>query len=280
MGDLLRKAKAIAVKLALPEFEKWIDNELNGYPSGDVPEYRILEGHVKGRNPFHGWQPVHFNDTATERQFSKRRIYDTVAEMESLVANAGGQELLIPLSAEVKSLLREVTGFDFDFGIVVPQSQIVGILDAIRNALLEWSLKLEKLGVKGDGLSFSPDERKKAREAQVVYNIGSIQTLTGNIGSGSGTFTVEGNVVNAESQNAILDFIRRIRSSETQLELEPKSARSLNEALDGLEKEMESRKPAAGRVQGFLASIRNIAEGATGSLVAQGILYELSKYLS
>jgi hypothetical protein len=188
VGDLLRKAKTIAVKLDLPEFEKWVENELNGYPSGNVPDYRILEGHVKGRNPFHGWQPVHFNDTATEQKFSRRHIYDTVAEMESLVANARDRELMIPLSAEAKHLLRDVTGFDFDFAIVVPPSALVGILDAIRNTLLEWSLKLEKSGVKGEGMSFSPDERKKAREAQVIYNIGSIQTLTGNIGSGSGSF--------------------------------------------------------------------------------------------
>jgi hypothetical protein len=31
VGDLLRKAKIIAVKLDLPEFEKWVENELNGY---------------------------------------------------------------------------------------------------------------------------------------------------------------------------------------------------------------------------------------------------------
>jgi hypothetical protein len=46
VGDLLRKAKAIAIKLDLPEFEKWVENELNGYPSDTVPGYplnRLLE---------------------------------------------------------------------------------------------------------------------------------------------------------------------------------------------------------------------------------------------
>jgi len=38
VSDLLRKAKAIAVKLELPELEEWVEHELNGYPEGDVPE--------------------------------------------------------------------------------------------------------------------------------------------------------------------------------------------------------------------------------------------------
>lgn len=278
VGDLLRKAKTIAIKLDLPEFEEWVQNELHGYPTSPVvPKYRILVGQVKGRNPYHGWQPVNFTDTVIEEKFSKRHVYDTVAEMESLVANAGDRDLTLPLSAEAKHILRDATGFDFDFQIVVPVSALVGILDAIRNTLLDWSLKLEKLGVKGEGMSFSAAEREKVREAQVIYNIGSIQTLTGNIGSGSGNFTVEGNIVNADSRAAILDLVGRIRSSEAQLGLTPASAQSLNQSLDGLQHEIEGRKPVAGRVQEFLASIRTIAEGATGNLVAQGILYELSK---
>jgi hypothetical protein len=92
-------------------------------------------------------------------------------------------------------------------------------------------------------------------------------------------FTVEGNIVNADSKAAILDLVGRIRSSEAQLGLKPASAQNLNQAPDGLKHEIESRKPAAGRVQEFLPSIRSIAEGAAGSLVAQGILYELSKIM-
>jgi hypothetical protein len=56
-----------AVKLDLPEFEKWVENELNSYPSGDVPDDRILVGQVKGQNPFHGWRPVNFNETKFRR---------------------------------------------------------------------------------------------------------------------------------------------------------------------------------------------------------------------
>lgn len=278
VGDLLRKAKTIAVKLDLPELEKWVENEMNGYPAtGSVPNYRIVFGSVKGHNIFYGWQPVIFNDSETEKAFAKRQIFQKVAELENVVASYNGHQLTIPFSAEAKRLLMSATGSDEDFTLMVAPSAVVGILDSVRNALLEWALKLEKSGIRGEGMSFSQDERKKAHETQAVYNIGTIQTFTGNMGSGSGNFTVEGNVINADSQAAIQSLIEKIQASKTQLGLAPQSSQELNHVIVELQQEMKERKPNASRVKDFLASIRNIAEGAAGSLVAQGILYELSK---
>jgi len=278
LSDLLRKAKTIAVKLDLPELGKWVQNELNGYQSGvDVPDYRVVIGQVQGFNPYHGWRPVHFNDTVTEQKFTKRHITSQVAELESLVAKSSDGQLQVPLSAEAQHLLRKVTGFDFEFTTAMSSSDVVGILDAVRNALLDWSLKLEKLGVKGEGMSFSDDERKRAHGTQAVFHIGTIGTFTGTMGSGSGDFAIHGDVFNADSKATILDLICKIRSSGYQLGLEPASAQNLKEVLDGLQREIESRKPAAGRIREFFATIRNIAEGAAGSLAAQGILYELAK---
>jgi hypothetical protein len=279
VSDLLRKAKAIAVKLELPELEEWVEHELNGYPEGNVPEYRVIVGQVKGRNPFHGWQPVIFGSREIEEAYSKRRVYQRVAELENAVALSSGGELTIPFTSHAIQLLRDATGFDFDFTLMVNGSHVVGLLDAVRNTLLEWSLRLEKSGVKGEGMSFSDDERKKAHETQAVYNIGTIQTFTGNMGSGSGNFSVEGNTVNVMSKAAIESLIHKIRDNEAQLGLEPESTRELHQALDGLQTEIKATQPSAKRINGFLASVRGIAEKAAGSLVALGILYELGKLM-
>jgi len=280
LSDILRKAKAIAVKLDLPELEKWVQNELNGYQSGaDVPDYRIVIGQVQGFNPYHGWRPVQFNDTVTEQKFTKRHITSQVAELESLMAKSSDGQLQVPLSAEAQHLLRNVTGFDFEFTTAMSASDVVGILDAVRNALLDWSLKLEKLGVRGEGMSFSDDERRKAHQPQAVYNIGTIGTFTGNMGSGSGNFSVEGNIVNVTSKVAIESLVRKIRDNEAQLGLESESTQELHQALDGLQTEIKATQPNAKRINGFLTTIRGIAEKAAGSLVAQGILYELGKIM-
>lgn len=281
LRDLLRKAKAIAVKLDLPELEKWVVNELNGYQSGvEVPDYRVIIGQVQAFNPFHGWRPVQFKSTASEETFTKRRITSQVAELENLVVRSSRDgQLQVPLPAEAQEHLRNTTGFDFEFTVTMSPSDVVGILDSIRTTLLDWSLKLEKLGVKGEGMSFSDDERKRAHGAQAIYNIGKIETFTGNMGSGRGNFSVEGNTVNVASKAAIESLVRKIRDNEAQLGLEPASAREIHQALDGLQNEIETPQPNAKRINGFLTSIRGIAEKAAGSLVAQGILYELAKLM-
>ncbi|MDE3062421.1 MAG: hypothetical protein KGJ51_05120 [Acidobacteriota bacterium] len=279
VSNLLRKAKTIAVKLELPELEQWVEHELNGYPDGDVPDYRVIVGQVKGWNPFHGWQPVIFGDRKTEETYSRRRIHQKIAELENAVEKANGGTLTIPFNSYGIQLLRDKTGFDSDFTLMVNGSHVVGLLEAVRNALLEWALKLEKSGIRGQGMSFSADERKKAHEAQAVYNIGMIETFTGNMGSGSGNFSVEGNTVNVMPKAAIESLVRKIRDNETQLGLEPESTLELHQALDGLQTEIEATQPSAKRINGFLASIRGIAEKAAGSLVAQGILYELGKLM-
>lgn len=279
VSDLLRKAKAIAVKLDLPELEKWVEAELNGYPPAEVPDYRVVYGKVKYLNMYYGWYPITFQDTKTEQAFSKRNLYQRVAELEELPELAGGRELHFALSNEAKEHLMRATGCEDEITVAIPSMAVVGILDAVRNAVHDWSLKLEKAGVMVEGMSFSNKEREKAHEVRAVYNIGTIETFTGNIGSGSGNFSVEGNTVNVTSKAAIESLVRRIRDSEVQLGLKPESAQELHQTLDDLQTEIKAPQPSAKRIKSFLASLRDVAEKAAGSLAAQGILYELDKLM-
>lgn len=280
VSDLLRKAKTIAVKLNLSEFEQWIERELNGYPKEcAVPEYRIVVGQVKGKNPFYGWQPVVFSDNEIEQALSRRPTGQKVAELENLIDNSdgNGSRIMILFDSRVKQMLMRATHFDGDFALIAGINTAVGILDAVRNAVLDWALKLEKSGIRGDGMSFSLDDQKKAQNAQAVYNIKNIQNFTGNMGSGSGNFTVEGNTINAEAKDAIHRFIQQIRANREQLGLGQKSVQELSQTLDGLQQELENTEPNSEHINGFLASIRKIAEGTAGSLAAQGILFAISK---
>lgn len=56
--------------------------------------------------------------------------------------------------------------------------------------------------------------------------------------------------------------------------------KELDTALSGLRSEMRNAQPRARKVREFLASIRNVAEGTAGSLLAQGILFELGKLMT
>jgi hypothetical protein len=278
VSDLLRKAKTIAVKLGLPELAAWVEKELNGYGTTKVPEYRFVRGSLQGFNPFHGWQPVIFEEARIEDLFAKQPIGQSVAELEHVIAQKNSS-LAVPLASEAKIHLMKATGQNADFQVRVSGSEPVGILDAVRNALLDWSLKLEQSGIKGEGMSFSNDERKKAHEPHATYNIGSIQTFTGNMGPGSANVRVGGNIVSEDSKSAIAALASKIRGSESQLGLDPASKQELHQTLSGLESEAGKADASPKRINGFLVTLRGIAEKAAGSLAAQGILYELHKLM-
>jgi hypothetical protein len=64
------------------------------------------------------------------------------------------------------------------------KSAIHVILDAVRNTILEWSLKLELAGILGSEMSFSSDERTTASEnaaslrPSVYISIGRMENST------------------------------------------------------------------------------------------------------
>lgn len=279
VSDLLRMAKVISVKLNLPDLAKWVDHELSGYGTAEVPSYRIMKGQLKGKNPFHGWQPVFFDDDEIEKLFTNQPIGQPVAEIEhmlSRLASDSGQ-MMIPLSGQAVTHLRNATRMDLPFAVMISSGEAWGVLDAVRTALLDWSLKFEQAGIKGEGLSFSNEEREKAREGQATYHIGSIGNFTGNLGTNSGT-------VNATSQQAsaedVLKLVEKIKANEQGLNLSGAEMKRMEAALNELTFEMKQAAPNQNKVRRAVSSIQNIAEGAVSSLAATGILFELGKLFS
>ncbi|MGO8499677.1 hypothetical protein ACC785_38250, partial [Rhizobium ruizarguesonis] len=53
-------------------------------------------------------------------------------------------------------------------------TQLQGVVEAVRNAILYWALSLERAGIKGEGFSFDTTERTKALTGSITYNINSI----------------------------------------------------------------------------------------------------------
>lgn len=56
-ADLLRRALVVARRLAVPELVEWINSELTGYRSGEVPEYRRVHGQLVVEDPRSGAIP-------------------------------------------------------------------------------------------------------------------------------------------------------------------------------------------------------------------------------
>jgi len=68
----------------------------------------------------------------------------------------------------------------FQPALFVGANSVYGILGTVRNTVLEWALRLEHEGIVGEGLSFSAEEKKKAKENPNI-NIQHFQGIIGNL---------------------------------------------------------------------------------------------------
>lgn len=162
--DLLRKAKLAAVKLKADEFAAWVDLELTGYENSEkVPDYRIVSGALKFHNPYRGWQPIFGMDHLN------RHIHQPIGELFTLSQQKGGT-LVIGVPEKFRMQISKQLGFQVDVKQHITTIDIQGIVDAVRNNVLEWTLKLEKAGIRGEGLSFTPEETKAAQSMFVTNN--------------------------------------------------------------------------------------------------------------
>ena len=77
-----------------------------------------------------------------------------------------------------------------------------------------------------------------------------------------------------------LKLVEKIKASKKELNLANAETARLKAALNQLTFEMNQSAPNQTTVRQAVSSIRNVAEGAVGSLAATGILFELSKLFS
>ena len=187
VSDLLRKALVVASKLQIRDFKKWCEHELAGYEKVKTPSYRNVQGQLKAWNSYRGWIPVMtLANPELMETLSQREIGSSVGELEQLHQKSQSDEgtLQVPLPPE---LLIKVFGKEeaFRLGLVpillVDRTQIYGILEAVRNAVLKWSLELEQKGILGDSMTFSQDEFIKA--SHITYNIQNFTGILGDVTS-------------------------------------------------------------------------------------------------
>lgn len=285
-ADLLRKAKVVAVKLDLADFLTWVERELNGYGDTDpIPDYRVVNGQLKALNPFRGWQLIAFPSSELQEAVTKRKIGISIGHLDDLLAaHRGNQALHMPLSADAHRAIVRAIEYETEVTLFIDRSQIAAIVDAVRNKILDWSLKLEKLGIVGDGMSFSKQEKAKAQEAASIV-ISNIENFVGNVG---GTLSehasisaTQTNVTATIDLGKLRDFIAQTKKY---LDGLPKEmTEPVSQELRTLDAEAKSQTPDQSKIKAALRSIGRIVEGAAGgaagNLVASGIVSQINAFL-
>lgn len=275
VADLLRKAKVIAAKLELQQFHSWIDNELGGYTidnQEELPKYRIVRGEVRAFNPYRGWLPIFFSTPGMEERLSRRGINQSIAALQDMMTLPTEGDLVVDFSSEAKGAIGDAIGFRTDVKLFIGRNAVAGILDAVRTLILDWSLRLEKEGILGEGLSFSLREKEKAQTPGTYYHVSHIENFAGAIGPISGQSELTVNQVNAAAKDKAAELIEQVKKYAPLLDLHPDQQRRLNVELGRLDEELKSDQANPSRVRKALASVKAILEGAAGNVVAQGII--------
>ncbi|TPL90101.1 hypothetical protein [Mesorhizobium sp. B2-3-12] len=172
VATLLRKVKLAAAKLNLGKIEDWVEHELNGYPTDHVlPKYRRLTGRPQAFNPYRGWIPIIMNTAKQNEALARSDAYQSLPALEDVIERTDkGGFIEMPYDADTVRALNE--GMNVELGRMsnhLSISQLQGVIDAVRNQILDWAIDLERAGIAGEGISFNDAEKTRAKEAAVTY---------------------------------------------------------------------------------------------------------------
>lgn len=282
---LLRMALVVARKLGVSEFLEWVDAELNGYKEGvPIPDYRMLHGSLKVWNPYHGWQPLYIEDTDAAERLCVRPNNQAIPELESMFVPGKEKnvDFISYFSKDLEQRLMSGMEFDLQPAVLIGTARVHGIIDAVRTAILDWSLKLEAAGVLGEDMTFSSDEKAKApsspdgityqvQNQTVIHSMQQSQIQQGSVGS---TQVFSHTSIDIAHLNALM---AEIKSAVETLNINSSERAELNADLATIEAQQGSPKPRVPIIKEALRSIRTVLENAAGSGIGNAIPTVLEK---
>ena len=264
--SVLRKAHLIAAKLGLTDFDKWILCELNGYQSGDtIPDYRKIRGLLKAFNPYHGWVPTVMYDAELEEEICKIPVKNSVSEIISLYSQNEkglGVEFTGEKLAFINSLFDSPTPMRYSVHLSPPA--IIDIVEKVKTALLEWTMRLESEGILGEDMKFNPTEKATAKTIPQTINnyYGNTSVISA---------PVEGSVIATGNDNTVEFTYEKAENAvseiESAIEKEDISAENKETAIEMLteikEKIANQKKPNF--IKSALVGLKDFLIGAGAS---------------
>ena len=172
LSNTLRKAKILASAIGLPEFRDWIDFELGGYPDRDsVPSYRRFRPTNLGTfaGPFQsGVKNVvlpTFDLPGTVKEFAENLIFfDGVGALEAQASSSHQLKWPQEMVMLAQNSIQMTGGMVLvDAHQPIPSHVISGVLDQVKNRLLDFVLGLQESNVTAEDLDNRTVEPEVAR---------------------------------------------------------------------------------------------------------------------
>ncbi len=150
----------------------------------------------------------------------------------------------------------------------VNSASVPGILDRVKNIVLNWAIKLEQDGILGEGLSFSVKEKEAA--ASTSYHI---TNFYGPVGQSqiqqSSLNPVQVSIQNDLDLERVRAFIVSLEKSIGELKLHAATEKELAAQVKTVEAQLESPNPKTSIITDALETVQVILENAGGTLAAQ-----------
>ena len=263
--SVLRKAHLIAAKLGLTDFDKWILCELNGYNNDDtIPDYRIVKGQLKVHNSIYGWIPAVFYDADIERKICNSEVNISLTEIIELCEN--GKEIVSEFTGETLLYINRLfdSKFPRHYAVFIPGSAFKGIIEKVKNTVLEWTIKLESEGILGENMKFNPTEKETAKTIPQTINnyYGNTSVINA---------PVEGSVIATGNDNTVEFTYEKAENAvseiESAIEKEDISAENKETAIEMLteikEKITAQKKPSI--IKSALVGLKDFLIGVGAS---------------
>ena len=213
LANTLRKAKILASEIGLPEFREWVEFELNGYPDRkSVPDYRQVTPTNFGTfaGPFQSMAknvvlPT-YNLPDGVRDFAENLIFfNGIGELE---AQASSESLRRKWPQEMVMLSQDSVGMTGGMVLVdahqpIPAHTVLGILDQVKNRLLDFVLGLQENNVT------SEDLKNRTVAPEIARNVFHVNIHGGrNIVASGENVTQSVKTVQKGDVDSLLSFLR------------------------------------------------------------------------
>ncbi|MBB6580548.1 hypothetical protein [Ralstonia solanacearum] len=277
ISDLLRHGLLTARKLRVAATSTWINAELSGYGAAeaDVPAYRKVHGEPLARNPYRGWIPIRMPTPELALQIGHVMLPNKVAELEEYVSSDDNSHIYLAYPTNRAYLLGRILDTDWNVALRIPKSSIVGIIDEVRNKLLDWAILLEEQGVHGDGLSFTEKEVEAARTVvnlMTTNNYSNINNSQIQHQSNSSNQTLSITPLAHQGLLELTDKIKRELAAATI----PASLRDeLMSDIEVVNQQLESPKAKPGIIRAALESFST----SLGSAAASGVVAQAHEWV-
>jgi hypothetical protein len=195
------------------------------------------------------------------------RHYDfqSVPEIERALAKSSTGYMVRNFPPDQQRILMKAMRYAMQPQLKFTLAQVNGIVEKVRNRILEWALDLESRGVLGEGMTFTQQEKQLVQEQH--YHFGDVTGSQIQIGSNSSNQHQANRTVG--DTTALMAVAQALSVAVEQSKAAGDAADELRAEIATLQAQAASPKPKWEIVKESASSVKTIVEGAAGTVLGE-----------